>query len=63
MPFYMYYCNYCDQETEYFHKMDETVEWCETCQMKGILTTPKRVISKTSFILTGGGWGREGYQK
>lgn len=63
MPFYEYYCDTCQEVTEHFHKMNETVEWCEACQMKGIHSTPKRIISKTNFILTGGGWYKEGYQK
>lgn len=60
MPTYEYRCTNsgcsCQWETE--QKITEPpLETCPKCGRK----TAERLISKTSFVLKGSGWAREGY--
>jgi len=58
MPIYEYKCKTCGHTTEKlrsFREADEAAP-CEKCQGE-----TKRTISKTSFILSGGGWASDGY--
>lgn len=73
MPTYLYECP-AHGEFEYEHSISEELEYCPKCELeaKGDLTLNgrrsfqkvKRLISGgTGFILAGGGWAREGYNK
>lgn len=58
MPVYEYKCEACQNEWEETQKItDEALKTCPSCKKE----TAKRLISNTSFILTGGGWAKEGY--
>jgi putative FmdB family regulatory protein len=58
MPIYNYKCPKC-QKTETVHqKMDEPPVKCASCDCEC-----ERVPSRTSFVLSGGGWYRQGYSK
>jgi putative FmdB family regulatory protein len=53
MPVYEYICKGCDHEFEREHRIsDSPIRKCPACgAMKA-----KRLISRTSFVLKGGGW-------
>ena len=58
MPVYEYECTSCDHNWEAEHKIsDKPIKVCPKCKKKKV----KRLISSTNFILTGGGWAKEGY--
>lgn len=62
MPVYEYRCMKCKREVELQQSInDETVPLCCEDSCGGIAM--QRVISSTSFVLVGGGWGRDGYSK
>ena len=54
MPIYEYVCKQCGKLTDILQKMnDPAPDACPGCGAKGPL---ERVISRTSFVLKGGGW-------
>jgi len=62
MPLYRYYCTHCDIEFEKFMTMNEK------CDVKTQIFCPdcgggknESLVSKTSFVLKGTGWHRDGY--
>ena len=58
MPTYEYACEACDHQWEEIQSMkDEPIKDCPACSGD----TAKRLISKSSFVLAGGGWAKEGY--
>ena len=53
MPIYEYACEKCDREFEVEQRItDEPIKTCSHCKSKKV----KRLISRTSFVLKGGGW-------
>jgi putative FmdB family regulatory protein len=63
MPTYLYECP-VHGEFEHMHSITETLEDCPVCKAenKAEPQKVKRLIaSGGNFILTGGGWAREGY--
>lgn len=61
MPIYEYRCEACGKEQEKLQKMDDSPPPCEHegCTKRG--EPMKRLISRSSFELLGGGWARDGY--
>jgi putative FmdB family regulatory protein len=58
MPFYEYACEKCESEFEIEQRItDEPLKSCPKCRSRRI----KRLISRTSFSLKGGGWYADGY--
>jgi putative FmdB family regulatory protein len=60
MPIYEYMCKKCNKISEkwcYSNRIDELIV-CEHCG-----ETAHRIVSQTSFILKGGGWYADGYNK
>lgn len=58
MPTYDYACEVCGNEEELEHSIkDEPEIKCSKCN-----AVMKRCISKTSFILQGGGWAKDNYK-
>ena len=58
MPIYEYQCDKCDHEFEREQRMtDPPVKTCPEC--KGRKVT--KLISRSSFVLKGGGWYADGY--
>ena len=54
MPIYEYSCEKCGKMVDVLQKMDDPApKKCEACGAKGKLT---KVVSRTSFVLKGGGW-------
>jgi putative FmdB family regulatory protein len=53
MPIYEYACEKCESEFEVEQRItDDPIKSCPGCKSKKI----KRLISRTSFVLKGGGW-------
>ena len=53
MPIYEYACEKCESEFEVEQRItDGPIKSCPRCKSRKI----KRLISKTSFVLKGGGW-------
>ena len=60
MPTYEYVCKACDFEFERDQRIsDAPVQTCPKCKAKKV----KRLISRTSFHLKGGGWYSDLYSK
>jgi len=54
MPIYEYTCSKCGKLNEVLQKVDDPAPArCEGCGAKGSL---KKVLSRSSFVLRGGGW-------
>jgi putative FmdB family regulatory protein len=54
MPIYEYSCGQCEKLSDVLQKIgDPAPARCEHCGAEGQLT---RVVSRTSFVLQGGGW-------
>ena len=59
MPIYEYTCSECEKLSDVLQKLNEPApERCPACGAEGTLT---RVVSRTSFVLKGGGWGADLY--
>src|SRR5436305_1722506 len=59
MPIYEYACRKCGNEIDLLQKIgDAPPGKCEKCGAKGKMT---RRVSRTSFVLKGGGWGADLY--
>jgi putative FmdB family regulatory protein len=58
MPIYEYACAKCESEFEVEQRITEDpLKSCPKCRSRRI----KRLISRTSFALKGGGWYADGY--
>ena len=59
MPIYTYRCEKCGKEMEVFQKFKaRPSRVCPDCS-----AYMERVVSKTTFILKGKGWAKDGYAK
>jgi len=58
MPLYEYSCSSCGHTWEENRSIDDPpTQFCPRCRLK----TAHRLISKSSFVLKGSGWARDGY--
>lgn len=58
MPIYEYRCPECGHEFEQLQRMsDDPVKVCPSCNSEQV----KKLISRTSFVLKGGGWYKDHY--
>ena len=61
MPIYEYTCSSCHKLSDVLQKLNEPPpQSCPACGAEGTLS---RVVSRTSFVLKGGGWGADLYAK
>ena len=59
MPIYEYGCEVCRDTFERLQKVsDDPVKDCPACGEKGSV---KKLVSRTSFVLKGGGWYKDHY--
>ena len=59
MPIYEYACQRCEHQFELLQRIsDDPVEDCPECGATGAV---KKLVSRTSFILKGGGWYKDHY--
>ena len=59
MPIYEYGCAVCGHTFERLQKVsDDPVTDCPECMEKGAV---KKLVSRTSFVLKGGGWYKDHY--
>ncbi|HVP62193.1 MAG TPA: zinc ribbon domain-containing protein [Myxococcaceae bacterium] len=54
MPIYEYECSQCHQTSDVLQKVNDPAP--ETCPRCGAQHTLSRLVSRTSFVLKGGGW-------
>jgi putative FmdB family regulatory protein len=54
MPIYEYECSQCHQTSDALQKVNDPPP--ETCPKCGARNTLSRLLSRTSFVLKGGGW-------
>jgi putative FmdB family regulatory protein len=54
MPIYEYECSQCHQTSDALQKVNDPPP--ETCPRCGAQHTLSRLVSRTSFVLKGGGW-------
>ncbi len=60
MPIYVYKCDNCKEEFEIEQSIKSSASAeCPKCQT----TSEHRLIAGSSFVLTGGGWGKDLYSK
>ena len=58
MPIYEYGCSECGHQFEELQSFsDPPIEVCPQCEAKSVT----KLISKTSFVLKGGGWYKDHY--
>ena len=54
MPIYEYNCSQCGKTQDVLQKVDAPApEACTLCEARGTLT---KLVSRSSFVLKGGGW-------
>ncbi len=59
MPIYEYGCDICGHTFERLQKVsDSPVKDCPECGVEGAV---KKLVSRTSFVLKGGGWYKDHY--
>jgi len=61
MPIYEYECSQCHQTSDALQKVNDPAP--ETCPRCGAQHTLSRLLSRTSFVLKGGGWYADLYSK
>lgn len=54
MPIYEYSCSECGKTLDLIQKINDPVP--ETCQHCGAKGTLSKLVSRSSFVLKGGGW-------
>lgn len=62
MPIYEYRCPDCGDEKDSLRPVSER-DNRTVCPADGCGADMKRIVSKTSFSLQGGGWFKDGYTK
>ncbi len=62
MPIYEYKCDLCNGLWEEIQKFsDEPLTVCKSCEKEG--RVHKLVSGRMAFILKGGGWAKDNYEK
>ena len=56
MPIYEYKCDPCDRTVERLSKHGASAPACHDCA-----SPMKKLVSRSSFALKGGGWYKDGY--
>ena len=61
MPMYQYKCPECGAELETLQKVGAPAPQCSTEGCVGHKKPMQKKVSRSSFILQGGGWAKDGY--
>ena len=63
MPIYQYKCSVCGVVAEVLQRMDAPAPFCSTCAIdEGTSRQMVKQVSRSSFVLKGGGWAADGYK-
>ena len=63
MPIYQYKCSVCGAVAEVLQRMDAPAPFCSTCAIdEGTSRQMVKQVSRSSFVLKGGGWAADGYR-
>lgn len=64
MPLYEFRCEKCDHREQRLQRYEDPPPVCGPCDELMPEETPfmERMISRTTFVLEGGGWARDGYK-
>jgi len=63
MPSYEYQCLSCGEITPIKHPITNPAQTKLYCPICGRIRSVERIISKTSFILKGEAWAKDGYTR
>lgn len=62
MPLFEYKCSACGDSAEVLQKSDDPPPHCASCAIdRGLSREMKKQVSRSSFVLKGGGWASTGY--
>lgn len=61
MPIYEYKCVECGQVVEVLVRSSDKREEAVVCTKSECAGQAKRILSRTTFALKGGGWASDGY--
>lgn len=65
MALYEYQCSNCSSKVEVIQSYDDPAPTCDKCSLtentENTGSVMVRMLSKTSFILKGGNWYKDGY--
>ena len=63
MPIYLYECETCGYKTKEILSFSNSEKYLQTACPKCLTKSFKKKVSKTSFILKGKGWYKDGYSR
>ncbi len=62
MPLFEYKCYKCQDVAEVLQKADAPAPHCASCAIdEGVAREMVKQVSRSSFVLKGGGWASTGY--
>ena len=63
MPIYEFKCSVCGAVAEVLQRIDASAPFCSECPQDAAQARPMvKQVSRSSFVLKGGGWASDGYQ-
>jgi len=63
MPIYEFKCSVCGAVAEVLQRMDAPAPFCGSCALDEGTSRPMvKQVSRSSFVLKGGGWAADGYR-
>jgi len=63
MPIYQYKCSACGAVADVLQRMDASAPFCSECPRDGSESHAMvKQVSRSSFVLKGGGWAADGYK-
>ena len=63
MPIYQYKCSACGAVAEVLQRMEASAPFCSECPQEDAQARQMvKQVSRSSFVLKGGGWAADGYR-